>query len=39
MTYKSEPIHTYVFLHKLVDVPITHPLRYHGKLILGHHHP
>jgi len=37
-TYKLQPIHIGMRLHKHIDVPILHPLRYHHKLILGHCH-
>ena len=32
--YELQPIHVRIRLHKLDDVPILHPLRYHPQLII-----
>ena len=37
-TYKSKPIHLGIRLHKLFNVALPHPLRYHYEPILGHGH-
>ena len=36
--YELQPIHVRTRLHKLDDIPILHPLRYHRQLITGHRH-
>ena len=38
-TYKFEPIRILVCRHKLVDVSVRHPLRYHRELGFGHYDP
>ena len=37
-TNQFEPVRIPMLSHKLVDVPIGHPLRHHCELILGHYH-
>ena len=37
-THQFYPIHVRVSLHKLVDIPVLHPLRHHHKPIVGHCH-
>ena len=37
-TYELESVDILVCRYKFFDVTVGHPLRNHGKLILGHHH-
>ena len=38
-TYKFKPVRILTCRHKLVDVPVCHPLRHHRELGLGHYDP
>ena len=38
-THKLKPVLVRMRHHKLVDVPVRHPLRHHNEPVISHHHP
>lgn len=36
-TYEPDPVYVRMCLREVIDIPIYHPVRYHGEVALGHH--